>query len=274
MNVLLLNGFDRCGSSLIGGLLGLHPDAAYFFQPFNRTEVHASQYEVWSETEEHPATQRFLAEFLNGRIDEGFLGADLFRKHSTAAAPRAHGLNVIKETKVHFKSAWLQHHFPTIALRGIWRDPRGILCSLMRNGFATSWYGRPAFEAIAATIRNTADLEAYLPFLDCPLEPYEEVALVIAARTHVFAGSLSPERWISYEELLQDCDRVLNELIEPFGLAPFHFEQHLRRDHNVSGVPSQGADLWKSYFSTQQLARLDRIFAPLEAAPHLGACCS
>lgn len=264
MNVLLLNGFDRCGSSLIGGLLAQHPDAAYFFQPFNRTEVHVSQHEVWSADEEHPATTRFLAEFLAGRVDQDFLGADLFRQHSTAAEPRPTGLNVIKETKVHFKAAWIQHRFPSIALRGIWRNPRGILCSLMRNDFASSWYGKPAFEAITTTVRCTPQLADYRPLLDHPLEPYEEVALVIAARTHLFATSIPHENWISYEEVLLDCDRVLNELTEPFGLAPFHFEEHLHRDHNVSGAPSQGPHLWRTFFSAEQRARLDRVFAPLE----------
>ncbi|WP_145195331.1 hypothetical protein [Planctomycetes bacterium Poly30] len=266
MKVLLLNGFDRCGSSLIGGLLARHPDAAYFFQPFNRTEVHASQHEVWPPEEAHPATERFLSEFLAGRVDRDFLGADLFERHSTAAAPRLDGLNVIKETKVHFKSTWIQRRFPSIALRGIWRNPRGILCSLLRNGFASSWYGKPAFEAISATVRRTPELAAYLPLLEESLEPYEEVALVIAARTHLFGATIPPEHWISYEELLLDCDRVLNELIEPFGLAPFHFEPHLHRDHNVSGSPSQGADLWRTFFSDRQLERLEDLFAPLEVA--------
>ncbi len=264
VKILLLNGFDRCGSSLIGGLLAQHPDAAYFFQPFNRTEVHDSQHRIWAEDEEHPATEKFLSEFLEGEVDDGFLGADLFRKHSSAHAPRPEGLNVIKETKVHFKAAWIQRRFPAMEVRGIWRDPRGILCSLLRNDFATSWYGKPAFDAIAATVRSTPELDAYLPMLDERLEPYEEVALVIAARTHYFAQSIPRNDWTCYEELLLDCNGVLGDLIQPFGLAPFDFEPHLCRDHNVSGSPSLGQDLWRTYFSAQQLKRLDRIFEPLE----------
>ena len=88
---------------------------------------------------------------------------------------------------------------------------------------------------------------------------------MIAARTHLFASTIPREHWISYEELLLDCDRILNELIEPFGLAPFRFEEHLQRDHNVSGSPSEGPDLWRSFFDARQLERLAPIFAPLEA---------
>ncbi len=265
MQLLFLNGFDRCGSSMIGGLLAKHPDVAYFFQPFNRTEVHQTQYELWAAEQRFPETERFLRGLLEGRVHAEFLGADLFEKFSTAKAPRANALNVVKETKLHFKAAWLQARFPGIALHGMWRDPRGILCSLLRNGFGDGWYGERAFHAISKAIQSTPALSPYRSFLGQPLEDYEKLALVIAARTHVFCQDIAADNWVIYEEVLENAGAVLSSLIRPFGLAPYDFSQHLAHDFNVVGEPSRGSELWRTYFTRTQGQRLDAIFGELEA---------
>jgi hypothetical protein len=268
MQLLFLNGFDRSGSSMIGGLLAEHPGVAYFFQPFNRTEVHATQWEPWRPGEAHPATERFLAALLAGRVERDYLGADLFDRHSTATAPRVDRLNVVKETKLHLKTAWLRERFPTIAVRGLWRDPRGILCSLRRNGFGDAWYGERAFRAVEPLIRAEPDLEPYRPFLDRGPDALERLALVVAARTHLFGRALGARDWIVYEEVVADPDRALGSLVADFGLAPYPFADHRERDFNVVGAPSRGVDLWRTWFDAEQLARLDAVFAPLaEVAP-------
>lgn len=248
---------------MIGGLLAQHPEVAYFYQPFNRTEVHASQYEIWRTDEHHPRTEAFLAGMLAGRIDREYLGADLLEKHSSAAAPRLDGLNVVKETKIHFKSAWLRAHFPEIAVRGIWRDPRGILCSLLRNDFAATWYGERAFESIRHAIESEPELEVYRPFLRCPLDDLAKLALVVAARTHVFALSIAPDDWVVYEDVLEDPDAALGRLTNDFGLAPFDFGERVARDYNVVGAPPVRADLWRTFFTPTQLDALAEVLAPL-----------
>lgn len=263
MKLLILNGFDRSGTSLIGGLLGRHPDVTYLFQPFSGTEVHRSQYRVWSPDHAAPRTEAFLRGLLAGHVDEGYIASDWFHRCSTATAPSARGLNVIKDTKLHFKVRWLRERLPEIAFLGIWRDPRGVVGSLVRNGYDGTWYDERALRATQRVVLREPLLEPLRPLLRRRLTNPQKTALIVAARTLYMARHLGPDEWIRYEDVLADADATLGGVTAAFGLAPHRFHDHVGEDFNVSGKPFERADLWRELFSPAEQADLDDVFEPL-----------
>lgn len=264
--VLLLVGFDRCGSSMISRVLAAHPQVELLFQPFNSTEIHRAQWRAWPPGERHPATERFLDRLLGGEIDRDYLASDWFDHHSSTDRVVPGALHLIKDTKVHFQLPWLHARFPEIPVWGIWRDPRAIVCSLMRNGFHRSWYGDIGVEQLRAMVERIPGLEPYAPMLREEAGEHERMALVVALRTHRFVLDLPADRWLVYEEVVAEPNRALGGFLDGSGLEPFDFAPHLGRDLNVVGRPFEKSELWREFFSAEEIADLDRVFAPLLAA--------
>ena len=259
----IINGFDRCGSSMIGALLASHPDVTYFFQPFSGSEVHRTQFEIWGPDRPAPATEAFLTGLEDGRLDPSYISSDWFAKHSTASQPNPSGINLIKETKLHYKLAWLSRRFPHIERWGVWRDPRGILCSLLRNDFYHRWYGEELFGAASRTIQEEPLLEDYRPWLEEELADFEKMALIVGSRTHFMVSHIPRSRFIVYEEVVDDPNRGLAPFTAAHRLEPWDFAAHARKDFNVVGLPYESRDQWREWFSADQLHRLDTILAPL-----------
>ena len=245
---------------MIGGLLSRHPRIAYLFQPFSSTEVHRTQFEIWRSEHRAPGTEQFFSGLLQGKLDRSYIASDWFEKHSTSLQVEPDKLNLIKETKLHFKIEWIKARFPQIAILGIRRDPRAIVCSLMRNDFYAKWYGAKAFAAAARTVSSEPALASLVPLFDGSLSDTEKMALIVAARTRYMVDRLPASDWIAYEDVLEDPNRALGGILERFGLAAFDFSNGLRDDFNVIGKPFESPDLWQGYFSADQIRRLDAIF--------------
>lgn len=256
---LILNGFDRSGSSMVGGMLAKHPQVAYLFQPFSGTEIHKTQFEAWDVDQRAPATEQFFAELLAGRLRRSYIASDWFDRHSTATRPQLGKLNLIKETKLHFKVCWLRARFPKLAILGIWRDPRAIVCSLMRNGFYHRWYGESAFNTVRELVEREDGFAALRPCLDWKLNDPERMAIIVAVRTFYMVENLAPTDWIIYEDVLADPNRALDAVLQRFSLEAFDFAAFLAEDYNVIGRPFESADLWRDYFSDGQQQRLTEI---------------
>lgn len=263
--VALLNGFDRSGTSFVGGLLAKHPAVNYLYQPFSRTEVHLTHNVVWQRDHTAPATERFLSELLLGRLDHSYIAAFYLERFSTSTEVAAGKLNLIKETKWHFKIDWLQHKFPELRIYGIWRDPRGILCSLVRNDFHRKWYGGPEFTDIAKTIRQLDALIPWRPFLDKPLNDVLKMAVIVAARTQMMSLWIPTGNWVIYEDVVADPDRGLQPLTRQETLSRFDFRRFRDEDFNVVGHRFEQTHRWQTFFSSSDLAEIDAVFRPLQA---------
>lgn len=264
MRLLILNGFDRSGTSFIGGLLSRHPQINYFFQPFSSTEIHRTQYQIWGSGYRAPAVKSFIRAIQDGRIEQGFITSDWFGRFSNYDLDGGRPVGIIKETKLHTKIDWLKNAFPEVAIYGIWRDPRAVLCSLLRNGFHLKWYGEPAFEATRALIRKDQRLDRFEPFLHEPLGEEARMALTFAARTQLMVSSLGPECWLRYEDVLTQPDEVLNGFCKQHGLDEFRFSDWCKDDYNVIGLPYQRQDVWKDYFRNGVPTQVSRIFNSLQ----------
>lgn len=263
MKIAILIGFDRCGSSFIGGLLSKHPQVSYIFQPFNSTEIHRTQYDIWNPDHSAPKTEGFLGALLTGHLDKTYIASDWFEKYSTSLDVDAEKLNVIKDTKLQFKVLWLKSKFPDISLYGIWRDPRAIVCSLMRNDFYRKWYGEDAFNAISRVIEREPLVAPYRKFMAGPLNDTEKMALIVAVRTHYMVEHLAADEWLVYEDILREPNSALNSFLQRFNIDEFEFAKYISEDFNVTGKSFESSDLWKDYFSRQQIENLDDIFSNL-----------
>ena len=264
MKLVILNGFDRSGTSYIGGLLSRHPRINYFFQPFSGTEVHRSQYEVWDENTEAPVDEGFIERLQRGRIDWDYLASDWFKRYSQYAFPACGRAGLIKETKLHTKVRWLKQRFPEIPVYGIWRDPRAVLCSLVRNGFHEKWYGASALENTRRLIATEDSLSGFRPFCDERIDAVQSMALVMAVRSELFAENMDPDKWIIYEQVLDNPDYYLNRFCRKIGLTEYSFSEYSRQNYNASGLPFTKPDLWKDYFNKNEVDRIDRIFGSMK----------
>lgn len=234
---------------MVARLLAEHPAVETLIQPFSSTEVHRTQWEIWDANHSAPGPEAFLKGLQAGQLDRSFIEADWFERFSTTDRLRPGTVHVIKETKLHFKLGWLRERFPAIPVFGLYRDLRGIVGSLVRNGFHETWYGG-AFEEVEPVVRADGPLaERYGGFFDTPPSPAVRMGVIVAVRTEVMARSLDPAMWIAYEGAVEDCNTELGGVLQRLGLEPFDFRPSLDRDYNIVGRGYEGTDAWKQVLS-------------------------
>jgi len=260
VKLLILNGFDRSGTSYIGGLLARHPDVNYFFQPFSSTQVHETQFEVWRKGFCAPEPERFLDSIQNGGLDCGFISSDWFDRYSSYSFDANRKVALIKDTKLHAKIGWLKGAFPEAVVYGIWRDPMAVLYSLIRNRFHLKWYGDEAFKKSVELIRTDPRLEIFMEHIKKPLCQEARMALIIAARTQLMMLELEDGEWLFYEEISEDPNSGLNSLCCRLGMSDFDFSRLIKKDYNVIGLPYQHKDLWKTHMPRRLLVQVEPIF--------------
>ncbi len=261
--IVFLVGFDRCGSSLVAKLLAKHPKINLLFQPFNRTEIQRTQLEIWSPDKRAAQTEAFIDGLLKGFLDKNYLESGWVYKHSSSLEIDAKKINLIKDTKFHFKTEWLNFKYPEVDFWGIWRDPRGIVCSLMRNDFYQKWYGEKDFMTASKVILKHPILKPYRYFLKTRLNDTEKMALLVAVRTHYMASSLSSNKCIVYEDILADANKALGSFFDKYKLSKYDMSKYIHEDANVIGQPFEKSDLWKDFFPKSQLKKLNNIFQEL-----------
>jgi len=263
-HICLLTGFDRCGSSMIARALGQHPEINLLFQPFNGTEVSKTQWERWNKNETHAAPEKFIRELQQGKVEHDYIRSDWFRKYSSSQEVKP-GLNLIKDTKLHFKLGWLRHHFPSIEVYGIWREPEEILHSLVKNNFHQSWYGYLTPEILNHAVAQFDRLSHYAAMIKENSEGYERMALGIAMRTEILLQSMPSSNWFVYEDVVAQPDFILNKFLARFNLPAFDFSNVMRHDYNVAGALPAERISWEAYFSPLQQKKIAAIFQRLNA---------
>lgn len=259
---LIINGFDRSGTSLIAKVLAKNPQIECIFQPFSSTIVHRTQWTYWESDFHCEPVEAFMKSLLDGHLDRSFIASDWFKNHSTTLEVVLDQLHVIKSTKLHFKAEWFQTKFPQIPFYAIARDPKGILCSLLRNDFYQKWYGEKAYQAIVDHVlqddRISTTLREQVIQAQADLE---KMAAIVAVRTDVMYRSIVRDHVVVYEDVLRDPNNALNKIVSDFGLNEFDFHPYLQDDYNIIGKSFQTFDLWRDFFDKDEAQKIDAIFS-------------
>ncbi len=264
--IVLLIGFDRSGSSMVSKLLARHPDVSLLFQPFNSSEVHRAQWTIWPPEQPAPRTEAFLRGLLEGHLDRSYVHSDWFWEHSTDHDVDPARVNLIKDTKLHFQVPWLAKRFPELELCALWRDPRGILCSLLRNDFYRRWYGDDAFAELRDLVQERDELAAFRPALADAGNDLRRMAAIVAVRSAALFRAVPPERQLDYEAVVADPDAALAPALARWGLPPFRFSDQRRPDENVVGLPFERTDLWRDFLPDEEQPYLDALFSLVRRA--------
>lgn len=267
-NNLILNGFDRCGSTAIARTLARHPEIEVIMQPFNSGSIRSKLYHLMNDELATPADIRFFKMLEAGQLDTSYIQSDWHRKHSTVGAFEPGKLHVLKTTLNHFSAAWVNERFPGIEQWGIWRDPMEMLASLIRNGFHEKWYN-DSMPQLAQTVRQSELLRpVFAEFLDSLDNHVRLTGFVLAVRTFFYFSHISGMNVLQYERFVDNPNHCFAYLMEHFELAPFDFGCHSDCDLNVVGkVYEAGAD-HRDILPRVDRAFLSAVFSPLdEVAP-------
>ena len=132
---LIINGFDRSGTSAITRLLATHPKVELIMQPFNSGFIRKKMYSILEETDECRPEHVFFKALKNNEIKNELIDSYWHYEHSTTQHFKDGQLHIIKTTINHFTQKWMNENYPEIDVWGIWRDPKDIVDSIIRNKF-------------------------------------------------------------------------------------------------------------------------------------------
>lgn len=262
IHTTLLIGFDRSGSTFVAKLLAKHPAINLIFQPFNSSALTKSQWEIWEKDFKQSDWFSWFQNLENGKLDKDLIQSQWFYNHSTSLQLKSDQVNLIKDTKLHFKVDWLKANFPNLEILGIWRDPRSILRSLIRNDFHKTWYQHLEKPIIESLIDNNEVFKPFRKWLGQELSSIEIMALGIALRNFFMQKCLLRDQWIHFEQLI-NTPNALNQITANWHLEYFDFSPFLSNDYNIAGKPYEGDNLWEFFFDNHQLQKINEIFAPL-----------
>ena len=235
-HTIILNGFDRSGSSAISKSLSQHPDIELFMQPFNSGPVRRKMYQIWDDTVAAEEDIKFFEGLETGILHREYIHSHWFEQHSTSKEFIPGRLHVVKTTLNHLLIPWCQTRFPNIHQWAIWRDPWQILSSLIRNDFIGDWYA-DGFEQITVTVKNNEGLSLFAEFLPRISHPHSQAAFLIAVRSFVLFTNVNSNRVIFYNEFKKNPSGACALFFEMYGLMPISIDS--KDDLNIIGTYDQ-----------------------------------
>jgi hypothetical protein len=260
-NNVVLNGFDRSGSTAISRTLAQHPDIELIMHPFNSGSIRKKLYQILDERNVSAEDVDFFAKLERGELEKSYIKSEWHPRHSTVADFVPGRLHVLKTTLNHFTISWIARAFPRIEMWGIWREPLDILSSILRNGFNEKWY-RGAIEEIGPTVRNSPVLApVFAHQLDRLDNEARKTAFLIAVRTYFFFHHLDRRKQIVHEHFRRDRNAALAPFVSYFGLRPYDFATVEDEDLNVVGLRFDGAS-HRSIIPAQDVSFCEELFAP------------
>jgi len=261
MSVLILNGFDRCGSSAISRTLSQHPQVELIFQPFNSGSIRSKMYQILSSENASKQDYDFYDGLRSGSIDESYIKSEWYYKYSTTRTIVPRHLHIVKTTINHFTAEWHLENFPEIPLWGIWREPEAILNSILRNSFTDKWYS-DALEGLKPTLSVCDALKDYLAFIPQLSDHVALTSFFIAVRSHYFFQRIPVENILRYELFATSPSQELGRVCNAFDLEMADFDAFSKHDLNVIGKAYQPKQQEVCEIRDPQL--VNAIFAPLK----------
>lgn len=264
VNNLIINGFDRSGSSALVKTLASHPEIEIIFQPFNSGSIRRKMYQVLSDRIASPEDIRFFTALEQGRLWREYIISPWHEKHSTTQVFIPGKLHVLKTTINHLTIRWIHERFPGIEFWGIWRDPFDILASLVRNDFYGQWYA-DALPLVDKTLQDNTDFPSVFRDLLNGIVNNEirALAFLIAVRSYFFFKYLDPQKLINYEVFKSNPNSELNKLTDYFDLEEGAFSSESDKDHNVIGHKYEKGENYRDLLNAAEVSFAHEVFSPL-----------
>lgn len=257
---VILNGFDRSGSSAISRTLASHPDIELIMQPFNSGFMRKRMYEVLDEKAQDNIAFSFFKALQNNELKEEFIQSHWHYEFSTTRRFVPGKIHLIKTTINHFAQKWMNEYFPDINVWGIWREPKDIVASIIHNGFYTKWYEHSVSEIIP-TIINELELKSlFNRFIDELDTDVKNTSFLLAVRTYFFLKHLDRDKLIIYEKFKNNAE-YLDRFTKYYGLDESNFYGIAQNDLNITGKLKSK----KRQFivNSSEVDFMDRIFESL-----------
>ena len=230
--VIILNGFDRSGTSALSSLINLSNDVELIMQPFNSGIIRNKMYAPFNEPNTNDA-YLFLEGLENGVIKNELIKSHWHFKHSSTLEYKENNLHIIKTTINHFAQKWTKDNFPNIDVWGIWREPLDILKSLVYNEFNTKWYS-DALEQIQPTVYNVKILYHFKKYINGIDNEVKATAFLIAVRTYYFLYYLDENKLLDYEKFKENSN-YLNKFNLYYNLNDLNYIEKSKTDLNILG---------------------------------------
>ena len=259
-NFVILNGFDRSGTSAISKTLSYHPKTELIMQPFNSGFIRKKMYEVFGdiESKEVEEARIFFNNLLEKKINNELIKSEWHFKFSSTQNYVPEKLHIIKTTINHLAQKWMKENFLDIHVWGIWREPKEIVSSIMQNNFYNEWY-KEAVISLKKTIRSVDFLkENYFHLIEFLDTDVKRTSFLIAVRTHFFLYYLDSDKLIDYSIFVKDANRGLQFFCDFYKLNDFDFNKYSKNDLNIVGKSYKSSR--KFFFSESELAFMNTIF--------------
>jgi hypothetical protein len=257
----IINGFDRSGSSAISQTLASHHDVELIMQPFNSGFIRRKLYQIFDETNKDSEAFQFFEGLRNNQIKERFIQSQWYYKFSSTKQYIPNKLHLIKTTINHFAQKWMKENFPDIDVWGIWREPRDIVSSIIRNGFYGKWYPEGVREIIPTVLKEPELKKNYQSFINELDNEIKNTSFLLAVRTHFFLKYLDKDKLIVYENF-QDNPNYLWKFTRFYGLPDKDFTEAAKGDLNITGKKLKHND--KNFFNELDIEFMNRIFEPIK----------
>lgn len=258
---ILINSFDRSGSSFTAKLLAKHPKIECLFQPFNGSIFRREMYKVWDKDFESLDGKELFDAVLNGNFNDGTIKSHWFFKHSTCTNLSKDKLHLIKTTNLHFKIKWILNNYPNVETWALIRNPLGILASLVRNGQHEAWYGGSTFNEILNVYKQLDfyDEKIYHKMMETS-DSVEQMAYIISILNTKMLKDTPEKHVLKYENLLENANTEFSKLLVGENIPGFDFSLFVGEDFNIIGKKFEGFNKHIKSFPKEKLKKYTEIF--------------
>lgn len=234
---IILNGFDRSGTSAISRTLASHSKAELIMQPFNSGFLRKRMYDEFGieNYEEVEQAKIFFNDLRENKLNNDLINSHWYYKESSTLEYIPKKLHIIKTTINHLAQKWMKDNYSDIDVWGIWRDPKEIVSSIMNNGFYGKWYNE-GINSIRKTVESVDFLnQYYMHFFERLDTDVKRTSFLLAVRTHFFLNFLDEDKLIDYAIFKNDADHGLERFVNYYNLNNYNFNEYSKKDLNLIG---------------------------------------
>ena len=270
INNFILIGFDRSGTSAISKAISGHPQVNLVYRPFNSGPIRKKMYTILDEGNTTQEDKLFFQELEKNSFYSDYVVSTWHEKYSDIGNDfEKEKLHLLITNINHFSVAWVKNQYPKIEQWAIWRDPKYILNSCMKNNFFNDWY-QDSLGFLVETVSKNTLLNHQFSWIISDIvnqSSVVKVAFIIAVRNYFLFYHINPRKIISYDLFKVNPDLSLKHLCDYFNLdiKKFSFSKYLDMDLNsipsVDGYSKHKKDVITYDLSHEEL--INRLFYPL-----------